>query len=153
MSRAFVKESDDALEELPERPVSPHRNLVTPSGLAAIEEALGRAEAEVIRARSADDKASLARALRDARYWSRRRGSAELVPAPIEPRQVRFGVTVELEHVDGRQERLRIVGEDEADPTQGSIAYVAPVAREMLGATVGDTVQTGSGRAEIVGLA
>ena len=39
MSRAFVKEPDgeDALEELPERPVSLHPNLVTAQGLAQIE--------------------------------------------------------------------------------------------------------------------
>ncbi|HET9248062.1 MAG TPA: transcription elongation factor, partial [Xanthobacteraceae bacterium] len=34
MSRAFVKELEDAVEELPERPISPHPNLVTAEGLA-----------------------------------------------------------------------------------------------------------------------
>ena len=37
MSRAFVKELEDAAEELPERPISSHPNLVTAEGLAHIE--------------------------------------------------------------------------------------------------------------------
>ena len=45
MSRAFVKEDENDLAELPDRPISPHRNFVTEAGLAAIEAALGRFEA------------------------------------------------------------------------------------------------------------
>jgi len=37
MSRAFVKEAENETAELPDRPISPHRNLVTEAGLAAIE--------------------------------------------------------------------------------------------------------------------
>ena len=37
MSRAFVKETDEIFDELPDRPVSPHPNFVTPEGLDAIE--------------------------------------------------------------------------------------------------------------------
>ncbi|MGF7161623.1 hypothetical protein FHS85_003264 [Rhodoligotrophos appendicifer] len=39
MSRAFVKEPDgeDVFQELPDRPVSPHPNLVTARGLGLIE--------------------------------------------------------------------------------------------------------------------
>jgi len=39
MSRAFVKETENETAELPERPISPHRNYVTVAGLAAIEAA------------------------------------------------------------------------------------------------------------------
>jgi hypothetical protein len=42
MGRAFVKEAEEKVEDLPDRPISPHRNLVTPEGLAAIEAALAR---------------------------------------------------------------------------------------------------------------
>ncbi|MCX7900192.1 MAG: transcription elongation factor, partial [Methylocystis sp.] len=81
MSSAFTKEQDDdnPREELPDRPVSPHRNLVTPEGLAQIEAELERAETEVARATKADDKHALAIAQRDLRYWTARRASAELV--------------------------------------------------------------------------
>jgi len=41
MSRAFVKELEDAAEELPERPISPHPNVVTAEGLAHIEGSAG----------------------------------------------------------------------------------------------------------------
>ncbi len=39
MSRAFVKEADNDTVELPDRPISPHRNFVTKSGLAEIKAA------------------------------------------------------------------------------------------------------------------
>jgi hypothetical protein len=42
MSRAFVKEMDDQSVDLPDRPISPHPNLVTPEGLAAIERKIDR---------------------------------------------------------------------------------------------------------------
>ena len=42
MSRAFVKETDVRSEELPDRPISSHRNFVTENGLAAIEASIGR---------------------------------------------------------------------------------------------------------------
>jgi hypothetical protein len=45
VSRAFVKEAENETAELPDRPISPHRNFVTEAGLAAVEAALGRFEA------------------------------------------------------------------------------------------------------------
>jgi len=49
MSRAFVKDAEDKADDLPDRPLSPHRNLVTKEGLAAIEVALGRFDASRFR--------------------------------------------------------------------------------------------------------
>jgi transcription elongation GreA/GreB family factor len=51
---------------------------------------------------------------------------------------------------DGREQTFRIVGEDEADPAQGSISHVSPLARAMYGKSVGDVVQAGAGKAEII---
>ena len=84
MSRAFVKESEDAGNEpeLPERSVSPHRNLVTPTGLEQIEAVVRRLEDALTAARAADDKPAIARCQRDLRYWNQRRATAELVPPP-----------------------------------------------------------------------
>ena len=154
MSRAFVKESEDGAEgaELPERAVSPHRNLVTEAGLAQIGAAVRRLEAELAEARSGADKAAIARCQRDLRYWQRRRASAELVPAAPAGERVRFGSTVTLRLADGTERRLTIVGEDEADPAAGTIAYVAPVAAAMIGAEPGDTVATGAGEGEILAI-
>lgn len=152
MSRAFVKESEDGGDaaELPERAVSTHRNLVTPEGLALIAAAIRRLEEEASRARNAGDKALLARGQRDLRYWTQRRASAEVVPPARGRDRVRFGSRVTVALPDGSRREFRIVGEDEADPAAGSVAYVAPVAAAMIGAEVGDRVATGAGEGEIL---
>ena len=139
MSRAFVKESEDAGSELdlPERSVSAHRNLVTRNGLELIEAEVRRLEDELAAARSADDKPTIVRCQRDLRYWNQRRASAEVVPPPTRRDKVRFGSTVTIRLDNGTERTLRIVGEDEADPAEGRIAYVAPVAAQMIGASVG----------------
>jgi hypothetical protein len=46
MSRAFVKDADENVDELPDRPISPHPNLVTVEGLAAIEATFARLQQE-----------------------------------------------------------------------------------------------------------
>lgn len=51
---------------------------------------------------------------------------------------VRFGATVELADEDDGRRTLTLVGEDEADATNGRISWVAPVARALVGARVGD---------------
>ncbi len=150
--RAFVKEPDGGeAEDLFERPISEHQNFVTPEGLAAIETALARAEAEHAAAIAADDASAIARAGREMRYWTARRGTAEVVPPPDDKNQVRFGSTVTIERDDGRH-TYRIVGEDEADPTHGTLAYVAPLARALAGKEVGDVVKVGESEAEIIAI-
>lgn len=151
MSRAFVKESEDAGGELdlPERSVSPHRNLVTPAGLELIEAEVHRLEDELAQARAADDKPGLARCQRDLRYWNQRRATAEVVPPPTRRDKVRFGSTVTVRLDAGGERTLRIVGEDEANPATGLVAYVAPVAARMIGATVGERVDAGGAEGEI----
>ena len=72
MSRAFVKELEDAVEELPDRPVSPHPNLVTAEGLAHIEAEVTRLQQEHAVAQAANDRTALSRAARDLRYWTAR---------------------------------------------------------------------------------
>ena len=79
MSRAFVKEAENDTVQLPDRPISPHRNLVTEAGLAAIEAAFGRFEAARRAATDKGDREAAAAALREVRYWSARRASAEVV--------------------------------------------------------------------------
>jgi transcription elongation GreA/GreB family factor len=54
---------------------------------------------------------------------------------------------------DGRQQTFRVVGEDEADPTKGSISYVSPLAQALLGKRVGDTLRAGKDEAEITAIA
>jgi len=117
MSRAFVKEQDvDTVEHLPDRPVSEHPNLVTEKGMAEIDTALAEARVAYAAAQASSDRALIAAAAREIRYWSARRASAQLVPASGDTSEVRFGATVTIVRDDGREQTFRIVGEDEADP-------------------------------------
>ncbi len=57
------------------------------------------------------------------------------------PDTVRFGVTVLLSDDDtGEEVRYTIIGEDEADVANGRISVKSPVARALLGKSVGDEV-------------
>jgi transcription elongation GreA/GreB family factor len=53
----------------------------------------------------------------------------------------------------GREQTYRIVGEDEADPNRGTISYVSPVARALLGKQVGEVVRVGQSDIELVAIA
>jgi len=152
MSRAFVKEPDgaEAFEELPDRPISEHPNLVTPQGLAQIEDTLTRLHERHAQAQSAGDRAALASVGRDLRYWTARRSTAQVMPAPEDTEKVQFGSTVTIVRDDGRRQTFRIVGEDEAEPAQGTLSYASPVARGLLNKAVGDVITAGSGEAEVV---
>jgi transcription elongation GreA/GreB family factor len=151
MSRAFVKETDE-ITPLPERPVSPYPNYVTEQGLVAMEAELARLAAAYAQAQAADDRDAQASLGRDLRYWQQRRASAELFRPTEGNDQVQFGSTVTIRRDDGRQQSWRIVGEDEADPAKGSISYVAPLARALIGKAVGDVVDAGANQAEIVAI-
>lgn len=152
MSSAFTKEQDDdqPREELPDRPVSPHRNLVTPEGFAQIEGELKRLQAELEQAQARDDKHAVARASRDLRYWTARRASAEVIHPIGDVSRVRFGHWIVVEHEGGKRQTFRLVGEDEADPAKGLIPYVAPLGKALLGRSVGDGVEVIHDSAKII---
>lgn len=155
MSVAFTREEDleATAADLPDRPISPHPNLVTPAGLAAIESALAEARAAYAAAQAQGsieaDRTAMARATRDLRYWSARRASAQLVETAPDGR-VRFGGSVAIERDDGRRQTWRIVGEDEADPAAGSVSHVSPLARALLGRRVGDEAEVAGQTVEVV---
>ena len=156
MSVAFIKEPEggEAFEDLPDRPVSPHTNFVTPEGLAQIEAEVARLEREASTLDPAD-KADDARIGRDLRYWSARKNSAQLVEA-VAGETVHFGSTVTVIREDetgkGTEQTFRIVGEDEADPHKGSISYVAPLARAITGKSVGDVVEVNGHEVEVAAI-
>lgn len=152
MSSAFTREQDDdnPREDLPDRPVSPHRNLVTPEGLAGIEAELTRLHGDVARATAADDRHALALAQRELRYWTARRASAEVVHPVADHSHVRFGHRVVVELDGGERRAFRLVGEDEGDPSKGLIPYVAPLAQALLGKSVGDGAEVIHHSAKIV---
>ena len=97
MSVAFTREEDYEAQaaNLPDRPISTHPNLVTASGLAAIEAELAAARGAYSAAQAAgdvsQDRTAMARATRDLRYWSARRASAQLTEPAPEPGRAQFG--------------------------------------------------------------
>jgi transcription elongation GreA/GreB family factor len=155
MSRAFVKEpeGDAAFEELPDRPLSAHPNLVTAQGLAAIEAELTRLRGARAAAQRMGDRAAMAAAARELRYWNARRATAQLVEPPPDSEVVRFGATVTIDREDGRRQTFRIVGEDEADPGQGAVSYVSPFARALIGKAVGAVAVLAGAEVEVVAIA
>ena len=91
--------------------------------------------------------------LREVRYLSERMRTAQLVPSPASTDTVVFGSTVTFRREDGRVQKYRIVGEDEAEPRAGSISFVAPVAKSLLGKAVGDVVESAGHELEIIAIA
>jgi transcription elongation GreA/GreB family factor len=154
MSSAFQRELDreDAIPDLPDRPVSTARNLVTPEGLIQIENEVEHWAEELKKAQAAEDKAQVATAGRELRYWTARRSNAEVVEPIADRTEVRFGHRVTVETEGGKRRTFRIVGEDQADPAKGMVPYVAPIATALLGKSVGDTVEVMHGEAEIVAI-
>lgn len=143
--------------QLPDREISPHPNLVTQSGLKALEQQLLEAREAYEATNAIEDlnerRRQAAGPLRDARYLSVRVSSAQIMPDPTSHDLVAFGGTVTFERDDGRVQTYRIVGEDEADPKAGSISFVSPVARLLMGKTVGDVVSMGAQELEITAIA
>ena len=92
----------------------------------------------------------MARATRDLRYWSQRRATAQLTEPEPEPGKAQFGRTVRIGREDGREQRMRIVGEDESDPGAGRISYVSPLARAVLGKMTGEVVEVSGAEVEIL---
>lgn len=138
MSRAFVKEDDGSRPEQPvEHPVSALPNLVTPRGFRMINTRIAELETALA---TAPDLEHSARLRRDLRYWTLRRATARLtVPDPADP-VVQFGNRVVYRTDEGGTRTVTLTGEDEADPSEGTIAYAAPIARALMGAGVGDVV-------------
>lgn len=152
------EESAEAAAEtvLPDRPISSHPNLVTEAGLKALELQLQEARKAYDTANAIEDinerRRQTAIPLRDARYFAERVRTAEVVTAPGSSDVVVFGSTVTYSREDGRVQKYRIVGEDEADPRAGSISYVSPVARLLMGKKVGDVVSLGKEELEIAAI-
>lgn len=159
MSVAFTKEesAETAAEtQLPDRPISPHPNLVTEAGLKALEVQLREAREAYEAAQQIEDvnerRRQAAVPLRDVRYFDERLRTARLVADPTSTDTVAFGNTVTFSRADGRVQKYRIVGEDEADPKAGSISFVSPVAKSLMGKAVGDVVGSGNQELEITAI-
>ena len=144
MSRAFVKEGDGGLDPLPDLPLSPHPNYVTPRGLATLQGRLRDLQITLAALKSRPDrldKLPEAAAERDIRYIEARLRSAILIdPATLPLTEVAFGLRATVIDDHGHATSYEINGEDEADARLNRIAPHAPLARALIGAQVGDVV-------------
>lgn len=146
MSKAFTK--DDAADEpsfvRPRAPLPDGvTNYVTTRGLALLRAELTAIDAERAALESIAEDAERARAITAvaARHaeLEARIASAAVVEPRVQPHdEVRFGATVLVRAEDGSERTYRIVGVDEADAAHGSVAFVAPLARALLGKRVGE---------------
>jgi transcription elongation GreA/GreB family factor len=159
VSVAFTKEdsAETASETvLPNRPISTHPNLVTEAGFAALERELDQARRsydETVTSEDANERRrQAAMPLRDMRYFSERLRTAVIMPNPASIGSVVFGSTVTFRRSDGRLQKYRIVGEDEADPRSGSISYASPIANVLMGKAPGDFVSLGEQELEIIAI-
>lgn len=145
MSRAFVNEdAGKDRPDLPDLPVSPGPNVVTPRGLAILQSRLAQRQADLaaLKARADRlDKLPEAAAERDIR-WLEARLQAAIVadPAGHDLGEVAFGLCVTVADEAGRETTYQIVGEDEAAAETGCISPQSPLARALMGAQVGDEV-------------
>nr|WP_210258548.1 MULTISPECIES: transcription elongation factor GreA [unclassified Devosia] len=160
VSVAFTKEdsAQTAAETmLPDRPIPAAPNLVTESGLTALQAQLEAARAAYEAAMAIEDTDEKRREgagpLRDLRYFTERVRTAQVMPEPAGTDRVLFGSTVTFQRDDGRVQTYRIVGEDEADPKAGSISYASPIAAALMGKAVGDAANLGAQELEIVDIA
>ncbi|OWK33426.1 GreA/GreB family elongation factor [Sphingomonas dokdonensis] len=144
MSVAFRRESDEEHKEPRfEVPLPAGPNLVTPRGRALIDEKIAALQADL----AAADELGREDIARWLRYWKTRRATAILAPEPPED-EVAFGTRVRF-RLNGTVKEIGIVGDDEADPAAGQLAFSAPLVRAMMGATTAEFVAF-NGRADAI---
>ncbi|MFM9935245.1 MAG: GreA/GreB family elongation factor [Novosphingobium sp.] len=136
MSVAFRREGDDEhLEPKFELPIPPGPNLVTERGLAQIRTRVEALEAQLS---GLSEEDAIKKLRRELRYWLTRQATAQVVPSP-EGAAVAFGATVTF-LLNGKERTITLVGDDEADPAAGLLAFSAPLCRALLGGEPGDVL-------------
>ena len=174
MSKAFTKENDgdedEAADDGPTLPAGA-KNYMTPAGYEALKreyrerlyverpkivEVVAWAAGNGDRSENGDylyGKKKLREIDRRVRFLSKRLEIAEVVDPKQRTRfdQVFFGATVTYAREDDSEHTVTIVGVDEADVDKGQVSWVSPIARALLKARVGDTVEirTPAGRETI----
>ena len=126
MSKAFTR------DDRPDEPVVVRHRPPLPEGVPnyVTRRALEALRAELARADSPERRAAL----------EPRIAAAVLAPPPADRDEIRFGARVRLRGPGDDVREVQIVGVDEADPPVGLIAFLAPLARALLGRRVGEVV-------------
>jgi transcription elongation factor GreB len=163
MSKAFVKEADEAAELPDEPPAVPAgvKNYMTPRGHGQLRDELRqllRVERPQVvetvawaagngdRSENGDyiyGKRRLREIDRRIRFLTKRLESAEIVNPEQQKRrdQVFFGATVTYAVESGAEATITIVGIDEADLARGQVSWISPIARALMKAREGDIVE------------
>lgn len=146
MSRGFVREGDQ--EEIPfippRAPLPPGAiNYVTPQGNKELLEEKENLEEEW-RSRPESDEGDLRRARMfidgKLELLNERIASARIIDLSEQPKdEVRFGAIVEF-HNGKTKHKFQITGVDEADVAKSKIAFTSPIAKALMGAKIGETV-------------
>lgn len=164
MSKAFTKENDESPEDVQEEAetLPPQtKNYMTPTGFASLQhelrllmreerpkivEVVAWAASNGDRSENGDyiyGKKRLREIDRRIRYLTKRLESAEVVdPARQQGlEKVFFGATVTYAREDDSEHTVTLVGLDEADASQGKISWLSPVAKALMKAQAGDSVE------------
>ncbi len=166
MSKAFTKERDgddvdDDATDTPDPLPSGLKNYITPGGYARLQDELKHLRAverpkvvEVVswaagngdRSENGDyiyGKKRLREIDRRLRFLMKRLESAHVVDPARQTRhdQIFFGATVTYADSRGQERTVRILGVDEIHGDPRAISWVSPVARALLKASEGDTVE------------
>ncbi len=166
MSKAFTREteteteSDDDEVQLPALPAG-GKNYITPAGYARLRaewmELIDNERPKVVeivhwaasngdRSENGDylyGKKRLREIDRRIRFLTKRLEIAEVTDPSVHhgSDQVFFGATVTYADEAGLERTITILGIDEADSLQGQVSWIAPVARTLLKARVGDVLK------------
>jgi len=165
VNKAFVKESagdDDDEDGVGLPPLPPgSRNYMTPAGHARLRaefmqlidverprmvETVSWAAKNGDRSENGDylyGKKRLREIDRRLRFLTKRLDIAEVVDPSVHHGrdQVYFGATVTYADAKGEERTITIKGIDEADSLAGEVSWVAPIARALLKARIGDEVK------------
>ncbi|MDP3236150.1 MAG: GreA/GreB family elongation factor [Myxococcales bacterium] len=150
MSKAFTSEETEDTSVAgrpPRRAARGQERPITPEGHRALVDALQRLETEdraVLHAMPAGaerDEAKRRLEAKDAMLSATLESVRVVKPPEVDDGVVRFGSTVTLRWSDGRKQTVRLVGPDEADVKAGRLSIEAPLARSLLDATQGATIE------------
>ncbi|VVN89540.1 GreA/GreB family elongation factor [Pseudomonas fluorescens] len=145
MSRAFVNEDQAAAQadQPVERQVSAQPNYVTPGGLGLLQAKVAELQAQHSEQSALGeraDKQRLADIERDLRYFNQRLQSAQVVTQASSTEKAQIGSWVTFADEHNVEQRVQLVGEDQADAARGLINWGSPLGRALLGAHPGDEV-------------
>ncbi|AZF39408.1 Transcription elongation factor GreB-related protein [Pseudomonas sp. R4-39-08] len=142
MSRAFVNEDNAAAQadQPVERQVSEQPNRLTAQGLAQLQAKVAQLQQEYSTESAKGNKQRQADLERDLRYFNQRVQSAQVVAPATSTDKVQIGSWVTFANEQDEQQRIQLVGEDQADANAGLINWGSPLGRALLGAQVGDEV-------------